>query len=51
MASTPPPSPLRASTTDRHDGREAGTFTGHTWGLLVATNGDFHMATDIGVAK
>ena len=31
---------------DRHDGREVETLTGHTWGLFVATTGDFHMATD-----
>lgn len=23
-----------------------GTVTGHTWGLFVATSGDFHMAKD-----
>jgi hypothetical protein len=46
MASTPTPSPLRASAPGRHDGREVGTFVGHPWGLSLAINGDFHMATD-----
>ena len=32
---------------DRHDGREVGTLTGHTWGLLMAISGYVHMAIDM----
>ena len=38
----------QASAPGRHDEREVGTFSGHQRGPPLATNGDSHMATDVG---